>query len=291
MTRLTHMVLLALLGAGAAQAKVPKVVTDFAPVYSLTAQVMGDLGSPDVLVRGGSDPHDYQMRPSQAQAVETADLVIWVGPELTPWLGRVLDTVASGQRLGLLADPHTKRRIYDGINGESGTTDPHAWLDPEIAQAWAGAIRDSLSSADPENSAQYAANAAQLIADLGQLEVEATASLSKVKKPIIVGHGAFGYFAARFGLMIAAAIEEGEAVAPGAAHLSMVRSKLESGEVACLFPAADHDPGQAATLVDGTPAKLGPALDPEAVTLTPGAELYQRLIRDLAQGIASCAGG
>ena len=145
MTRLTHMVLVALLGAGAAQAKAPRVVTDFGPVQSLTAQVMGDLGNPDVLVRGGSDPHDYQLRPSQAHAVETADLVIWVGPELTPWLGRVLDRMASGARLGLLADPHTKRRIYDGINGESGTTDPHAWLDPEIAAQWVGCRLGSLN--------------------------------------------------------------------------------------------------------------------------------------------------
>ena len=74
------------LTAAPARAEVPKVVTDVAPVQSLAALVLGDLGTPGVLVGNGSDPHDYQLRPSQMGALSGADLVIWVGPELTPWL-------------------------------------------------------------------------------------------------------------------------------------------------------------------------------------------------------------
>jgi len=291
MRQMTALLVLTLVTAGGARADVPRVVVDFAPTGSLVAQVMGGLGQPDVLVQGGADPHDYQMRPSQARAVEAADLVIWVGPELTPWLGRVLDRMGGGARLGLLADPGTPRRPYDGANGDSGATDPHAWLDPVLVEGWVRAIRDALTAADPGHADQYAANAARLMADLDRLNAQTAATLARVKGPIVVGHGAFGYFAARYRLVIAAAIQDGEAVAPGAAHLSRVRALLTKGEVACVFPVAGQDPAQAAQMVEGTGARLGPPLDPEAVALAPGANLYQRLIGGLADAIAACAGG
>ena len=110
---------LAILGlATAARAEVPKVVTDIPPVGALVAQVMGDLGQPEVLLTGGANAHDFQLRPSQARALNGADLVVWVGPELTPWLGRTLSGINGVSQLGLLAAPGTYQRIYGAVPGE-----------------------------------------------------------------------------------------------------------------------------------------------------------------------------
>jgi zinc transport system substrate-binding protein len=79
--------------ASAAQAEVPRVVTDIPPVHSLVAQVMGDLGTPELLLSRGADEHDFQLRPSQAAALNEAGVVFWIGPELTPWLERGLEGV------------------------------------------------------------------------------------------------------------------------------------------------------------------------------------------------------
>lgn len=92
-----------LAGVAAAHADVPVVVTDIPPVHSLTALVMGDLGSPVLLLDRGGNPHEFQLRPSQAAAIADAQLVVWVGPEMTPWLDRTLDSLAGGgARLELL---------------------------------------------------------------------------------------------------------------------------------------------------------------------------------------------
>jgi zinc transport system substrate-binding protein len=89
--------------ASAAQAEVPRVVTDIPPVHSLVAQVMGDLGTPELLLSRGADEHDFQLRPSQAAVLNEADVVFWIGPELTPWLDRALEGVPeSVVRFGLL---------------------------------------------------------------------------------------------------------------------------------------------------------------------------------------------
>ncbi|WP_296477915.1 zinc ABC transporter substrate-binding protein [Roseinatronobacter sp.] len=51
---------------------------------------MGDIGSPEVLLDRGGDPHSFQLRPSQARSLADADLIFWVGEELTPWMARAL---------------------------------------------------------------------------------------------------------------------------------------------------------------------------------------------------------
>lgn len=70
-------------------AEVPQVVTDIAPLQSITARVMQGAGEPAVLLPPGADPHHYTMRPSEAQLLQDADLVISVGAGLTPWLDGV----------------------------------------------------------------------------------------------------------------------------------------------------------------------------------------------------------
>lgn len=80
----------------AAFADVPSVATDITPVHSLVSIVMGDLGTPALIVQPGASPHGYSMRPSEAQALDRADLVVWMGEALTPWLEGPIDTLASG---------------------------------------------------------------------------------------------------------------------------------------------------------------------------------------------------
>ena len=82
------------LAAGPAIAA-PKVAVDIPPVHSLVASVMQGVGEPALIVRPGASPHGYSMRPSEAAALEEADVTFWVGEELTPWLGRAMNTLAA----------------------------------------------------------------------------------------------------------------------------------------------------------------------------------------------------
>ena len=79
--------------ATGAAADVPRVLADIAPVQSLVARVMQGVGTPDLLIPPGVSAHDMALRPSQARALSRADLVVWVGPEMSPWLGRALEAI------------------------------------------------------------------------------------------------------------------------------------------------------------------------------------------------------
>ena len=90
-------------------ADVPAVATDIAPVHALVCQVMEGVGTPDLIVPPRSSPHGYAMRPSEARALSGADLVVWVGPLLTPWLADPLESLASSaSHLALLEQPGTR---------------------------------------------------------------------------------------------------------------------------------------------------------------------------------------
>jgi zinc transport system substrate-binding protein len=80
--------------ASPAWAEVPRVAVDIAPVHSLVARVMEGVGTPDLIVAPGASPHEYNLRPSEASALQEADIVVWMGEDLTPWMEGAVETLA-----------------------------------------------------------------------------------------------------------------------------------------------------------------------------------------------------
>lgn len=322
-----YIITLVIASATPAFAEVPKVVTDIPPVHALVAEVMGDLGSPELLLAKGADEHDFQLRPSQAGAVADADLVVWIGPELTPWLDAAMGNRPEGAAaLGLLDTEGTFLRAYGEATGahddhsaeghddhgheeaeheEVGHddahddhahdghahdgADPHAWLDPANGKHWLGLIAADLSKLDPDNAATYAANAAAAVERIDALDHDLVALLAPIKdKPIVTFHDAYGYFGAHYGLTFAGSIALGDAASPGAQRLQDLRAKMEAGEALCIFPEVQHDSALVQQMAEGTGAKVGAALDPVGSSLEPGAGAYAALLTGMAQAIADC---
>lgn len=289
-----------------AMAEVPKVVTDMPVVQSLAAQVMGDLGTPKVLLDQGANPHSYQMKPSQARALQEAGLLFWIGPEMTPWLTRAID--AAGGKLPQIAllhsdgthpqsyvdddddeDGHEDHDHADGHSHEG--LDPHAWLDPHNAENWVSVIAAALAKADPENAATYEANAKAAQERIDTLDKDLRAELTPVKdRPFVVYHAAYGYFAAHYGLQDEGSVAFGDATDPGAAHISALRADLKAKGVVCAFPEASHDPRPMQRLIEGTEVRLGQPLDPEGTQITPGPDLYDTLMRTIGGNLSGCLG-
>lgn len=94
MPRPTLLTLACLTAPTLAAADAPNVVTDFGPTRSIVASIMDGISAPDVLLSPADDPHHFSMRPSQARQLSNADIVVWVGPTLTPWLADPLTNLA-----------------------------------------------------------------------------------------------------------------------------------------------------------------------------------------------------
>ncbi|KIT15763.1 zinc ABC transporter substrate-binding protein [Jannaschia aquimarina] len=94
MSRILLSVPLVLATATAPSAEIPRVAVDIAPVHSLVARVMQGVGEPDLIIPPGASPHEYQLRPSEAAALQEAEVVVWIGEDLTPWLEDPLESLA-----------------------------------------------------------------------------------------------------------------------------------------------------------------------------------------------------
>ena len=287
----------------AALAEVPRVMTDIPPVYGLVAQVMGDLGTPVLLLEKGADEHDFQLRPSQMADIASADVAVWIGPELTPWMERALEGAKSNMVSLPLLDVTGTKLLKFGATDDSvddhghnhdrdqNGTDPHAWLNPGNAAPWLDAIAAALSAKDSGNAARYAANAAAAKAEIAALDAEISAALSSVKdKGFVAYHDAYQYFAAHYALNYQGAVAMGDGSTAGAAHLRKVQSTIADGAV-CVFPEAQHDADLLLQLTDGTAAKAGAALDPAGAMLNPSRNSYADVLRNLSAALTGCLSG
>jgi len=98
----------------------PSVVTDIAPVQALVARVMESIAeAPTVIVPAGANPHSLALKPSQARALQNADVVFWIGEELSPWLEGPLETLAgNAKHVALLdAEATVKLEPREGLGG------------------------------------------------------------------------------------------------------------------------------------------------------------------------------
>lgn len=308
-------VLLALcLAAPLARAEVPDVVADIAPVQSLVARVMGDLGTPALIVRPDASPHGYALRPSEAAALERADAVFWVGEALEPWLAAPLETLArDARRVALLEAPGTElleRRMdatfashdhaeddHDAHGADDhadhddhdahGDLDPHAWLDPENGKAWLDAIAAELSGLDPENAATYAANAAAGKAEIDAVSAVLAAELAPLTDmPFLVSHDAFHYFEARFGLHALGSVAASDAADPGAARILELQQAIGAAGTVCFLAEPGVDIGAMRSLLPEGATVV--ELDPIFVDMAPGPDYYPGLISAIGAGLVAC---
>lgn len=80
--------------SGAARAETPDVVVSIKPIHSLVASIMQGVGEPKLIVEGAASPHTYSLKPSNAAALQDADLVFWVGHGLEAFLEKPLEALA-----------------------------------------------------------------------------------------------------------------------------------------------------------------------------------------------------
>jgi len=281
-----------------AVAEVPRVMTDIPPVRAIVAAVMQGVGDPEVLLAQGQSPHGYAMRPSQARALAQADLVIWVGPELTGWLEGPLANLSDAGEMRLLQRPVTERLEFRDMmafsaEGESHDdsdehdqdhgTDPHAWLDPVNATLWAGDIAKELGRLDPLNAETYQSNANTLRLDVVALTADISTRFANLEtRGFIVLHDAYHYFEHRFGLEASGAVFDGHAAPPGPQQIASLRQRVQAKRIACAFAEPQQNTDLLNTIADGMDLEVA-ILDP----LGDGTS-YPALLKNMAKTIEDC---
>jgi zinc transport system substrate-binding protein len=290
--------------AGPAAANLNVVVT-IKPLHALVARVMGETGSPQLLVQGNLSPHTYSLKPSDAARLNGADVFFRMSEAMEPFTARVAKSLPRRVQVVTLQDTPQllllERRTgasfehngHGNGRGKShshdhGAIDGHAWLDPVNAKLMADRIADILGEKAPAQAADLRANAAQLKADLDALSAELARELAPVAgKPYIVFHDALQYFELHYGLQPAGSIAVSPEVPPSVGRVAALRARVAQGSAVCVFAEPQLDTRLVNAVVEGTSARVG-IIDPEGSRIEPGPGHYFALLRNLARDLKAC---
>ncbi|MGV8577623.1 zinc ABC transporter substrate-binding protein ZnuA, partial [Pseudomonas aeruginosa] len=174
----------------------------------------------EVLLPDGASPHDFALRPSDIQRLRSADLVLWVGPDMEAFLNKALVPISATRKLAISELSAVKPLLMKGEEdddhdhaGEAhnhadddhghhhGEYNMHVWLSPEIAKVTAIAIHDRLLELMPQNKDKLDANLRQFENLLTQTDKNVGNMLTPVQgKGYFVFHDAYGYFEKHYGL-------------------------------------------------------------------------------------------
>jgi zinc transport system substrate-binding protein len=173
----------------------PQIITSFYPMQYLTQRIVGGRLTVGVLVPQGAEPHDYDLKPSDAAALSRTKLVVLQGAGFEPFLEKV---VRNAQRAGIpvvIASEGITLRTGDGPDG----IDPHTWVDPVAAAVEARNIERALEKVDRPNARVYEQNLESLLSELHGVDAAYRGGLAHcVRRRIVTTHAAFGYIATEY---------------------------------------------------------------------------------------------
>ena len=278
-----------------AHASSPRVVTSIAPIQGLVAEIMSGVATPTLLLDEPISPHDFAMRPSQANAISGADVVFYVGGSLEPWLTKAL--ISRGQNglaiaLGDLPALHhlPARDLQDFGEGTEDhddhgheADDPHMWLNPENVLIWLDIIAGTLEIVDPDNQEIYRANLERLRAEIAETVYTMRRQLTTLSAiEMIVTHDSTQYFEEAFHLNVIGAFSASDGQTAGARNLnSLLRTFNED---TCIVEDITHPAKITNSLPDYiTHVKIDP-MGYDAL----GRGYYSNLLNNITQSLMEC---
>ncbi len=250
------------------------VVTTSTDLKALAEAVGGERVQVESLAPPLHDPHALEVKPGQLSKIKAASLLVRIGLDHEPWLGRALRTLSD--RRFVRDSPHyldtskgiqllqaeTPRVRADKGAHVHGFGNTHYWLDPENSKPITAAILEALDRLVPGERRYFEANRKRFLDQLDKrLNIWLRAMASYKGTRAIAVHETWPYFAQRFGLVVVAVVEPIPGVPPSPSYLASLIQKMRDSGVRLLIA----EPYSNASVVRQIAAQSGAT----AITLIP----------------------
>ena len=219
------------------------------PLADLISRVGGGRVEVVSVVPQGVDGHTYEPTPSDVADITRSDINFFASVDLNP---AVTDMVLANKPEGaftvdlLQATVSEDEAIADNVHSHGSGNDHahvnvHTWTDPTIALRWVKEIRARLSELDPAGADTYAANAADLRAQIRSLHEAteaATATVPSEFRTLVVYHDSWSYFGRTYGYEVLGALQAADFAEPSAAEVGNMVEQVRNAGVPAFFGAA-----------------------------------------------------
>lgn len=279
----------------------PRVAVSIFPLYDIARRIAGDALDVVLVLPPGRSEHSFDPTPREMARIADTRVALSVGLGMDDWLERIVRNAASTAltsiALGPRVDPipfsleHVGEEEAEAAQGaghahedEHGPTDPHFWLDPLRMQTAAGLMSEAFARLAPSQASAFRTRKDAVNASLQALH-EGIAQRARTwpRRQIVTFHGSMGYFAARYGLTIAAVVEPFPGREPTAPYIAAVLRTLATIPDAPVFTEPQMDPHPAQVIAQQANRRLF-QLDP--VGGTAGVDTYERLLEHNTNALA-----
>lgn len=236
-----------------------KIVTSFYPIYLDVLNITRGVAGVEVVNLTPPQTgclHDYQLTPEDMKLLETADIFVVNGLGMESFLDKVIEAQPTLKIIDASDSPEIVPIMEDGV------PNPHVWMSITYSIQQVKNILSKLSELDPERADKYRMHGLDYVDELTTLRDEMHLSLTMLpNKEIVTFHEAFPYFAAEFGLKIAAVIEREPGTEPTPQELAETIEKINALPVKVIFTEPQYSPKAAETIARETGAQIF-TLDP-----------------------------
>jgi len=240
-------------GGGAVGGRLTAVVTT-TQLADMARQVGGKRVAVEQILEPNADPHDYEPRPSDAEALGEAAVVVASGGGLDASFDELIESAAGDAEV---------IEAIDAVRTIEG--DPHWWQSPRNAARAVAAIRDALVEADPRGRATYERNAAGYLDRLERLDRSVADCIEQIpedQRKLVTTHDALGYYADRYGLEVVGALipSLSTQAQPSARETEDLIDQVERLDVKAIFAESSVNPKLEQAVARETGAGVGGAL-------------------------------
>lgn len=247
------------------------VVATLFPQYDFAREIVGDLGTVELLLDPGMESHSFDPTTADMKRINEADVFLYTGPELETWVAQISDSfsedllvadLSSGilEEIEGAAEENDREAAQDGeADGHHHDVDPHIWTNPRYAIRMVEQIRDVLCEADPDHAESYMQNAQAYLTELENLDRAFEEAVQSGKRKEIVHGGRFAlyHFAKRYGLSWKAAYDSCSAqMEPSAKTIAALTEEVKEKEIPVIFYEELVEPTVARSISEETGAKM-----------------------------------
>jgi zinc/manganese transport system substrate-binding protein len=248
-----------------------KVVATFSILGDLVREVGGELLNVTSLVGPDVDTHTYQLKPTDARILATAQLLVSNGLGFEGWLDRLAEAVSfKGRRIVASA-------------GAPPDADPHCWQDVACTRRYVANIAEGLAAADSANAAAYRARATQYDQRLAALDAWIRGEIARVpeeRRQAITGHNSFHYFGRAYHVRFSAPRGYSTDSDPTARDVANLIRQVREQKTKALFIENMTNPALITEIARDSGAVVGPRLYSDALSKPDGpAPTYEAMMR------------
>lgn len=225
------------------------VVASFSILGDMVRQIGGDAVAAHVIAGPDVDAHSFQPRPSDAQALRGAGLLVRNGLGFDAWVDRLARSAGYAGPVATATEGLTPRRLEGGHghghshghghgHGGQAAADPHAWQDLRHGRHYAGVIAAALAAADPARADLHRARGEAYQARLAALDAWVREEIGRVpeaRRRVVTSHDAFGYFAEAYGVRFLAPQGVSTDAEPSAAQVARLIRTLKAENITAVF--------------------------------------------------------